>query len=59
MIFKIILIAIFAMCLYYYALLIAQLCGLIVLKGSENIDKNFDFKYLIPFYQFYKLFKNV
>ena len=42
---------------WYYLIIIAQLLGIIEVVGLTK-DQAFDKKNLIPFYQFFKLFKH-
>lgn len=39
---------------YYYLILLGQVLGIIQIIGEDKLT----WKTLIPFYQFYKLFKN-
>ena len=44
-----------ALIVYYYVLIVAQLLGIITVVDSEN---KLNWKHFIPFYQFFKVFKN-
>lgn len=47
--------AFIALIVYYYVLIVTQLLGIITVVDPEN---KLNWKHFIPFYQFFKVFKN-
>ena len=57
MLFKFLISCLLVMIGWYYLIVIAQLLGIIEVAGLTKDNQAFDKKNLIPFYQFFKLFK--
>ena len=57
MLFKFLISCLIVMIGWYYLIIIAQLLGIIEVTGLTKDNQAFDKKNLIPFYQFFKLFK--
>lgn len=57
MLFKFLISCLLVMIGWYYLIIIAQLLGIIEITGLTKDNQAFDKKNLIPFYQFFKLFK--
>lgn len=55
--FKMLITALVIILGWYYTILVAQLLGIIEITGLEKKNK-FNWKAIIPFYQFFILFKN-
>lgn len=58
MLFKFLITCLLVMIGWYYLVIIAQLLGIIEVTGLAKENQAFDKKNLIPFYQFFKLFKH-
>lgn len=58
MLFKFLISCLLVMIGWYYLIIIAQLLGIIEVTGLAKDDQTFNKKNLIPFYQFFKLFKH-
>lgn len=58
MLFKFLISCLLVMIGWYYLIIIAQLLGIIEITGLAKDDQTFNKKNLIPFYQFFKLFKH-
>ena len=54
--FKFLIACLIVLVVWYYILIILQLLGIIEITGMNK--RPFNSKNFIPFYQFYKLFKN-
>lgn len=57
MLFKFLISCLIVMIGWYYLIVIAQLLGIIEVTGLTKDSQAFDKKNLIPFYQFFKLFR--
>ena len=57
MLFKFLISCLIVMIGWYYLIVIAQLLDIIEITGFTKENQAFDKKNLIPFYQFFKLFK--
>lgn len=57
MLFKFLISCLIVLMSWYYLIIIAQLLGIIEVTGLTKDNQTFDKKNLIPFYQFFKLFK--
>lgn len=55
MFFRFILICVIATLVLYYATIMLQVCGLLTIKEDAKFKLNW--KYLIPYYQYFKIFK--
>lgn len=58
MLFKFLITCLIVMIVWYYLIIIAQLLGIVEITGLAKDDQTFNKKNLIPFYQFFKLFKH-
>lgn len=58
MLFKFLISCLIVLIFWYYLIVIAQLLGIIEVTGLTKDNQTFDKKNLIPFYQFFKLFKH-
>ena len=58
MLFKFLITCLLVMIGWYYLIIIAQLLGIIEVTGLAKENQAFDKKNLIPFYQFFKLFRH-
>ena len=57
MLFKFLISCLIVLIAWYYLIVIAQLLGIIEITGITKNNQAFDEKNFIPFYQFFKLFK--
>lgn len=57
MLFKFLITCLIVLMSWYYLIIIAQLLGIIEVTGLTKDNQTFDKKNLIPFYQFFKLFR--
>lgn len=58
MLFKFLISCLIVLMSWYYLIIIVQLLGIIEVTGLTKNNQTFDKKNLIPFYQFFKLFKH-
>ncbi len=58
MLFKFLITCLIVLMIWYYLIVIAQLLGIIEVTGLTKDNHAFNKKNLIPFYQFFKLFKH-